>query len=221
MTPAGTVTILAGLEGQNLAARTASITPAQFQLPGTGLCIDAATNIYVADYLNSTVRKISPTNAACNWVTTTIAGQAGVFSYLDAVGTNARFNRPYAVAVDKGTNLYVADYNFEGNRHDSKDCSRRKCQHLRRKCQSMPRLYNASAPTPCLMVRLGIAVDSSTNVYVADSGNNAIRRITPGGVVCQSLAANGGLINNPRRESRWTAAGNVYVANSGTNTILE
>ena len=55
---------------------------ASFNFP-SGVCVDAATNLYVADYLNSTVRKITPDSTHSNWVTTTIAGQANMFSYMD------------------------------------------------------------------------------------------------------------------------------------------
>jgi sugar lactone lactonase YvrE len=75
ITPAGTVTTLAGSVNGYSGSADGTNTRAEFNNP-TGLCLDAATNIYVADYDNSTVRKITPINNG-DWVTTTIAGQAG------------------------------------------------------------------------------------------------------------------------------------------------
>ena len=74
-----------------------------------------------------------------------------------------------------------------------------------------------------------MAVDSAGNVYVADYGNNTIRKVTPAGVVTTwpdwraVLAARTGR-TAPRgfmilTAWRWTARGNVYVADSGNNTI--
>ena len=76
ITPAGTVTTLAGSINGYSGSADGTNTSAEFNNP-TGLCLNAATNIYVADYDNSTVRKITPTNNG-DWVTTTIAGQAEV-----------------------------------------------------------------------------------------------------------------------------------------------
>jgi streptogramin lyase len=69
-----------------------------------GVATDGAGNVYVADWANSTIRKITP-----GGVVTTLAGTAGVFGSTDAIGAAARFFRPTGVATDSAGNVYVAD----------------------------------------------------------------------------------------------------------------
>ena len=69
------------------------------------MAVDSATNVYVGDRGNSTIRKVTP---AGDWVTT-IAGLAGNSGTNDGTGSAARFNYPYGVAVDTNGNVYVAD----------------------------------------------------------------------------------------------------------------
>jgi secreted PhoX family phosphatase len=105
MTPSGVVTIIAGLSGvPGSADGTNSV--ARFNEP-YGVAVDSAGNLYVADYFNSTIRKVTPVGA--NWVVTTLAGWAGSFGSADGTGSAAGFYYPPGVAVDSAGNLYVAD----------------------------------------------------------------------------------------------------------------
>src|SRR5439155_4925313 len=76
---------------------------ARFNYP-SGLAVDSAGNVYVADSGNSTIRKITPHGAV-----TTLAGSAGQSGSADGTGSAARFNNPSSVAVDSLSNVYVAD----------------------------------------------------------------------------------------------------------------
>ena len=69
--------------------------------------MDSAGNIYVADYWNHAIRKITP-----NGTVSTLAGHPGMWNYgsADGVGGMARFDNPTGVAVDGADNVYVADY---------------------------------------------------------------------------------------------------------------
>ena len=69
--------------------------------------MDAATNVYVADSLNDTIRRLSLVGT--NWVVTTIAGQAQIGGSSGGTGTNALFYLPEGIALDKTGNLYLAD----------------------------------------------------------------------------------------------------------------
>ena len=80
-------------------------TSAKFNRPYAAVP-DGKGNIYVADYLNNSIRKIS----IATGLVTTVAG-SGSYGYADGVGTAAMFRRPTDVAFDGGTNLYVADAN--------------------------------------------------------------------------------------------------------------
>src|SRR5262249_20672576 len=81
----------------------------------SGLALDSAGNLYVADQDNHNIRKITPVGT--NWVVTTLAGDASIKDqfgnplggYADGTGKEARFNRPFDLTVDAAGNLYVAD----------------------------------------------------------------------------------------------------------------
>jgi hypothetical protein len=98
ITPAGVVTTLAGSPGQ-FGGTEGTGADARFNDP-TGLAVDSAGNVYVADAGNSTIRKIAP-----GGVVTTIAGTAGQPGGADGVGASASFNFPVSVAVDSAGNL--------------------------------------------------------------------------------------------------------------------
>ena len=73
-----------------------------------GVAVDSAGNLYVADSLNDTIRKIAPVGT--NWVVSTIGGLAGAGGASDGTGTNAQFYEPAGVAVDSAGNVYVAGW---------------------------------------------------------------------------------------------------------------
>ena len=110
MTPVGTnwiVTTIAGLAGSSGFADGTN-NAARFNYPG-GLAVDGNTNIYVADWANSVIRKVTPIGT--NWVVTTIGGLAGSYGCTNGIGSAALFGLPNGVAVDSWGNLYVADLN--------------------------------------------------------------------------------------------------------------
>jgi len=103
ITPASEVTTLAGSAGLSGSADGTG-SAARFKNP-IGVAVDNAGNVYVGDRDNHTVRMITPAGEV-----TTLAGSAGLSGSADGTGSAARFNYPYSVAVDSGTNLYVADF---------------------------------------------------------------------------------------------------------------
>ena len=82
---------------------------ARFIYP-SGIAVDNATNLYVADSYNNTIRKLAPIGT--NWVVTTLGGIPGFHGTADGTGSTARFSNPNGVAVDGDGNLYVADFYF-------------------------------------------------------------------------------------------------------------
>jgi hypothetical protein len=117
MTPLGTnwvVTTLAGRAGITGSADGTNST-ARFGFNNAtgaglgGLAVDGGGNVYVADFVNNAIRKVTPVGT--NWVVTTLAGSGGVAGSADGTGTAAQFNGPNDVAVDTAGNPYVADFN--------------------------------------------------------------------------------------------------------------
>src|SRR5262249_54951753 len=82
---------------------------ARFDFP-SGIAVDSAGNVYVADCYNNTIRKLTPMGT--DWVVTTLGGTADFYGTVDETGSAARFGNPNGVAVDSVGNLYVADFYF-------------------------------------------------------------------------------------------------------------
>ena len=189
-------------------------TNAQFSFPA-GIAVDAWGNIYVADTGNHRIRKISP-----NGVSTTLAGSTE--GYADGIGTNARFNQPAGVAVDASGNVYVADKDNHCIRKISPDGEATILAGSTNSGYADGIGTNAQFSSP-----RGVAVDASGNVYVADTGNHRIRKISPNGVSTTLAGSTEGYadgigtnaqFNNPAGVAV-DASGNIYVADTGNNRI--
>src|SRR6185369_6029182 len=102
VTSAGIVSTLAGVRDSS-GSRDGVGDAARFSGP-MGIAVDVAGNVYVADYWNSTIRKVTS-----GGVVTSVAGLAGSSGSADGIGSYARFGNPYGITVDKNGNLYIAD----------------------------------------------------------------------------------------------------------------
>jgi sugar lactone lactonase YvrE len=162
ITPAGVVTTLAGsgVSGSEDGTGTA----ASFNRPA-GVAVDSSGNVYVADFSNNKVRKITPAG-----VVTTLAG-SGRQGSRD--GTAASFKWPNGVALDSSGDLYVADY---GNRKIRKITPAGVVTTLAG--SGVEGSEDGTGTAASFAYADGVAVDRSGNVYVADRGNNLIRKIT-------------------------------------------
>jgi len=218
ITPAGVVTTFAGLalSGGN---DNGTGTQARFLYP-RGLTMDAGGTLYVADTFNHTIRKITSAG-----VVTTLAGRAGNAGATDGKGAAASFNYPVAVAIDPAGNLYVAD----------------RSNHLIRKVSSdgtvttLAGTVGVSGAADGLEAAArfdnpaGIATDANGAVYVSDSYNHAIRRISPDGLVSTlaGLPGVGGSNDGTGRNARFLYPNglasdrynNLYVAEGSNSTI--
>ncbi len=168
----GIVTTLAGAAGQ-IGSVDGTGSAARFNSP-SGVTVDGAGTVYVADSGNSTIRKVSPAG-----VVTTLAGAAGQMGSVDATGSAARFKAPMGVAVDAAGNVYVADYQNHTIRRVTPDGVVTTLAGTAGQIGSVEGTGSAAR----FFLPRNVAVDGSGNVYVADSENNAIRKITPAGVV--------------------------------------
>jgi len=144
-------------------------TAAQFDGP-TGIAVDSSGNVYVADWDNQLIRKIT------GGVVSTFAGQQGVTGATNATGTAASFNYPNSVAVDSSGNIYIAD---EYNQLIREITPGGVVSTLAGQA-GVTGATNATGTAATFNYPQGIAVDSSGNVYVGDTNNFLIRKITPG-----------------------------------------
>nr|WP_298220767.1 NHL repeat-containing protein [Halothiobacillus sp.] len=169
ISPAGVVTTLAGSTTAGSADGTGAA--ASFNSP-EGVATDASGNVYVADAVNHEIRKISPAG-----VVTTLAGFTAPGS-ADGTGAAARFHGPAGVATDASGNVYVAD---TGNHEIRKISPAGVVTTLAGSTTAGS--ADGTGAAASFNHPLGVATDASGNVYVGDSYNNEIRKISPAGVV--------------------------------------
>jgi sugar lactone lactonase YvrE len=218
----GAVTTVAGSFGI-YGSTNATGTNALFNGP-QGMAIDSSGNLYVADYLNNTIRKVTPAG-----IVTTVAGSPGSFGSVN--GTNALFWGPQGIVVCPTNNnlVYVADTgnstirrlsasgqtwtasSFAGNPSDGS--------------------ADATGSAARFFWPMDVASDGHGNFYVADAQNNTIRKIAANGTVSTfagfpgvtgSANATGtnASFNNPQAVAV-DSSGNVYVADTGNSMVRE
>jgi sugar lactone lactonase YvrE len=212
ITAAGVVSTLAGTGAVGFANGAGA--SATFFDPW-GVAVDSAGNVYVADTGNNVIRKITAAGVVSTFAGTGDAGST------DGPGASATFVWPYGVAVDSAGNLYVA-----GNNKIRKITAAGVVSTFAG--TGATGFTNGPGASATFSDPVGIAVDGAGNVYVAEEGNNAIRKVTAAGVV-STLAGTGtaGFANGPNASATFNgpyavavdSAGNVYVADRDNNAI--
>jgi sugar lactone lactonase YvrE len=191
---------------------------ARFDQP-RGIAEDGTGNLFVADAYNHTIRKITPTG-----VVSTFAGKTGTVGTANGTGGTARFNQPEQLAFGPGGVLYVADR--------ANNCIRKISTTGVVSTLAGAAGLSGTANGTGVAARFsgpgGLAVDASGNVYVADTSNHTIRKITTGGVVA-TLAGSPGVDGNAdgtagaalfsRPERLTLAGGALFVTDHGNDTI--
>ena len=212
---------IAGFSGDNGLAVLAMINNP------TGIALDTAGNIYIADQGNNRIRKINIATGKIN----TAAGN-GVVGYSGdgAAATLAKLNSPTALALDSTGNIYIADY--------SNHCIR-KVTKATGKITTIAGTGNAGYSGDAAAANLaelnnpgGVAVDDIGNVFVADQGNYVIRKIsaatgnisTFAGTGSQGFSGDGAAATSADLDSPSGVAvdtsGNVYITELGNRVRI-
>ncbi len=210
---------LAGLAGSGGSADGAGAA-ARFLWP-QGVAVDGAGTVYVADTDNHTIRRITSAG-----VVTTLAGVAGIAGVANGTGSAARFSGPRGIAVDTAGVVYVAD---TGNHTIRKVTPAGAVTTL----AGLPGglgSTNGTGSVARFNSPHGVTVDAAGVVYVADTLNATIRRVTPDGVVTTLAGLPGvapGGADGTGSAARFyypdsvavDAVGTIYVADYGNGTI--
>jgi serine/threonine protein kinase, bacterial len=169
ITPDGVVSTFAGSATKGRADGIG--TAASFDAPH-GIAVDANDNLYVSDWGNHLIRKITPLREV-----STLAG-SGNRDFADGTGASASFDVPLGVAVDRQGNVYVADtYNHRIRKITAEGLTTTLAGSATPGSTNADQGANARFDTP-----YAVAVDADGYVYVADTNNNLIRRVSPTGV---------------------------------------
>lgn len=158
-------------------------------------------------------------------VVSTLAGQVLTTGSADGTGTSAQFSYPSGVAIDSSGNIYIADFNNDTIREITPGGVVTTPYGAAGTAGST----NGTGTAARFNTPNSVAIDSANNIYVADSGNSTIRKITSAGVVSKLAGRAGSTgstdgtgsaarFNNPQAVAV-DAAGNVYVADTGNETI--
>ena len=167
---AGMLTRVAGTGTYGYSGDNGPATSAQLAHP-YGIAVDTAGNLYIADYGNHSVRKVS------NGVITTVAGTGvGGYSGNNGPATSAQLSGPQGVAVDSAGNLYISEYYTNSIRKVTNGV-------ITTVAGNGTRGYsgdNGAASSAQLYDPEGIAVDSTGNLYIADQATIAFARLRTG-----------------------------------------
>ena len=193
-------------------------TSAKFSFP-RGVAVDASGHVYVADGSNHRIRKITLENG--QWSVSTLAGS--IKGSANGRGTSALFHYPRDVAVDASGHVYVADGSNHLIRKITPEGEVSTLAGSGRAGSANGRGTSAQFDNP-----LGVAVDSSGHVYVADKSNHLIRKITPEGLVSTLAGSSAGSVDGAGiTEAQFNypygvavdADGHVYVADASNHRI--
>jgi sugar lactone lactonase YvrE len=188
-----------------------------------GLAVDSHGSLYIAAYSEDAVRKIDP-----NQMISTVAGNRTICTDTLPGGcgdggpaTSARLYGPESVAVDPSGDLFIADTFDNAIREvtpngNIKTIAGTGSYHP---CMTAPNCGDGGPATNAMLnAPYGVAVDSSGDVYIADTYDNEIRKVTPDGNI--SLVIGAAFVHQPEGLAL-DSAGNLYIADTGDNRVLE
>jgi streptogramin lyase len=192
---------------------------ARFDTP-TGIAIASNGNLYVSDTANHTIRKITPAGAV-----TTVAGVAGQSGFTNGLRTAARFNSPLGITVAVDGKIFVADSGNHLVRAIAPD-------GMVTTLAGHPENWGSqdgAGGTARFNGPVGVALDDQGNLFVSDSNNHTVRKVTPAGMVTTWAGVPGvdGSTDGDRLAARFAQPaelafdnyGNLFVADSFNHLI--
>jgi sugar lactone lactonase YvrE len=224
VTAAGIISTVAGNGVAGLSGNGGQAAAAQLNGP-LGVAVDNAGNIYIADTMNNLVRKVAP-----GGIITTLAGGGSLGVGDGGPATSAQLNGPAGVAVDSSGNLYIAD---SGNNRVRMVAPGGGITTVAGAGSAS--LWGDGGPATGSQLNTpgGVSVDSSGNLYIADTGNQRVRMVSNGiintvagsGPITPAYQGDGGQataaqLANPMGVAV-DRAGNIYIADSGNYAIRE
>ncbi len=209
----GVLTLEAGNGTWGYSGDDGAATNAQLYGPG-GLAMDSAGNLYIADSFNNCIRKVT------NGVITTVAGNglAG-FGGDNGPANQAQLNQPYAVAVDSDGNLFIAD---TGNQRIRKVSNGVITTVVGNGTQSYGG-DNGPAISAQLNLPYGVALDTNGNLYIADTYNNRIRKVSKGTITTIAGTGSAGPTgdNVPATSAQLLGPYSIAVDSAGNLFLVE
>jgi sugar lactone lactonase YvrE len=200
ITAQGEVKTIAG-SGEGYADGPAA--EAQFNTP-SGIAFDRDGNLLIADTSNNRIRKLS----ADYQTVSTVAG-SGIAGFKDGTANDAQFDGPIGIAVDGQGNVYVADTYNDRIRKIAPDGSVTTLAGA-----GVPGMQDGDAATAMFDTPCGVAVDGLGNLYVADTANHAVRKLTPTGEVStltQALTSS----NDGEADTSWRRPVGLALSHDG------
>jgi uncharacterized protein (TIGR03437 family) len=221
VTPDGTISTVAGSGTSGFAGDGSTATNAQLYSP-CGVAVDRSGNLYIADSHNHRIRKVTAGGVISTVAGTGVAG----FSGDGGAATSALLNTPTAVAIDSAGSLYIADALNSVIRKLASDGTISTVAGI-----GVPGFTGdgGAATSAALNQPIGITFNSAGDLFIADTYNHRIRKVSGGvittvaggggrGYVEGDLTAIGASLNYPEGVSV-DAAGNLYIADSVNNRI--
>ena len=223
---AGVITIIAGTGVAGFSGDGFAATAAEIQNP-RGIAVDRVGNVYFSDYGNNRIRKIT----VATGIITTIAGNAdGLPAYYGDGGLadTSHVGFPWGLTVDLVGNVYIADQS---------NCRVRKIDHTTGIISTIGGTGIAAfggdgglATSAKIQYPVGVALDDTGNIYVADYGNNRIRKINTSGIISTiagsavyGFSGDGGPSNLSKLYYpigiTVDAVNNIYIADLNNNRI--
>jgi DNA-binding beta-propeller fold protein YncE len=218
----GIITTIAGTGTAGYSGDGGQATSAQLNGP-ISVAIDSYGNLYIADYASLRIRKVSPSG-----IITTVAG-TGVAGYSGDGGQaiSAQLYGPISIAIDGSGNLYFADfYNYRIRKVDTSGI-------ITTVAGTGTQGYSGdggNATSAQINKSYGVALDSSSNLYVADSDNHRIRKVSPSGIITTvagtgtaGYSGDGGNATSAQLNNPYSVAidssGNLYIADYSNSRI--